>query len=272
MSATTTALSVIVVWLASTLGVIVPILIGHYQIQSTRVMRLLRCISAGVVVGVGFLHVLPDAHGDLSELSNYPWAFFISMIGAFAVVLLEQILSHSHTEVVPKAIHASYVELQSQSMRVANLMEFGIVLHSIIIGIGLGATTNKDEVVTLVIAISFHQFFEGSGLSSYVCLAKPPLRQMIMMLGLFTITTPIGILIGFGVTDALENESRTALAVQGTFNALASGILIHMGFVELIAGEFHRLSGDDARGPVKLEMLFAISIGAGAMAMLAVWA
>lgn len=45
------------------------------------------------------------------------------------------------------------------------ILEFGIALHSLIIGITLGVTPGT-EFITLLIAISFHQFFEGFALSA----------------------------------------------------------------------------------------------------------
>jgi zinc transporter 1/2/3 len=46
------------------------------------------------------------------------------------------------------------------------LLEFGIALHSILIGIALGVAT--EDFGVLLIAISVHQFFEGLGLSIIV--------------------------------------------------------------------------------------------------------
>lgn len=43
------------------------------------------------------------------------------------------------------------------------ILEFGVLLHSVIIGLTLGVS---DEFVTLFIALVFHQMFEGLGLGS----------------------------------------------------------------------------------------------------------
>lgn len=45
------------------------------------------------------------------------------------------------------------------------LLEMGIMLHSILIGLALGLAP-EDELPVLLIAISFHQFFEGFAISS----------------------------------------------------------------------------------------------------------
>ncbi|MCD7449927.1 hypothetical protein HAX54_002451 [Datura stramonium] len=42
-----------------------------------------------------------------------------------------------------------------------NVLELGFLVHSMIIGISLGTTENPKIIKTLIIALSFHQFFEG---------------------------------------------------------------------------------------------------------------
>lgn len=49
------------------------------------------------------------------------------------------------------------------------ILECGILLHSVIIGLTLGIS---DEFVTLFIALVFHQLFEGLGLGSRLCALK----------------------------------------------------------------------------------------------------
>ena len=55
-----------------------------------------------------------------------------------------------------------------KSVIIAHLLELGVVVHSVIIGVGLGVTTNHSDLDSLLIAISFHQLFEGLGLECCV--------------------------------------------------------------------------------------------------------
>jgi hypothetical protein len=53
------------------------------------------------------------------------------------------------------------------------------VAHSVIIGISLGASQNTKTIKPLLVALSFHQFFEGLGLGgciSQVYLSPPVYR------------------------------------------------------------------------------------------------
>lgn len=47
-------------------------------------------------------------------------------------------------------------------------MELGIVVHSLVIGISLGASERPSTIRPLLGALSFHQFFEGIGLGGCI--------------------------------------------------------------------------------------------------------
>ena len=48
------------------------------------------------------------------------------------------------------------------------ILELGIVVHSVIIGMSLGASESAKTIKPLVAALSFHQFFEGVGLGGCI--------------------------------------------------------------------------------------------------------
>ncbi len=152
------------------------------------------------------------------------------------------------------------------------ILEFGVIFHSVIIGITLGTT---NEFVTLFIVIIFHQMFEGLGLGAR--LAYLPLRPKspIPFLGAlaYSAVTPIGIAIGLGVRNTYNEDSATANYVTGTFDSVSAGILLYTGLVELLAHEF--IFNDKMRkAPLSFVLLCVgeMFLGAGIMALLARWA
>lgn len=48
------------------------------------------------------------------------------------------------------------------------MLELGIVVHSVIIGISLGASEDPKTIRPLIAALTFHQFFEGMGLGGSI--------------------------------------------------------------------------------------------------------
>jgi zinc transporter 1/2/3 len=118
------------------------------------------------------------------------------------------------------------------------ILEFGVIFHSVIIGLTL-STTGAD-FNTLFVVIIFHQMFEGLGLGSRLAIL-PFKRRSIWpwVLGIvYGFVTPLGMAIGLGLRTAYDSASQTALIVSGTLDAISSGILLYTGLVELLAHEF----------------------------------
>ncbi|OVA12742.1 Zinc/iron permease [Macleaya cordata] len=121
---------------------------------------------------------------------------------------------------------------------ISQVLELGIVVHSVIIGIALGASQSPSTIKPLVGALTFHQFFEGMGLGGCITQAEFKSRAVVIMALFFSLTTPVGIGIGMGISNTYNESSPTALIVQGVLNAAAAGILIYMSLVDLLAADF----------------------------------
>ncbi|CAF3436673.1 hypothetical protein SNK03_002972 [Fusarium graminearum] len=152
------------------------------------------------------------------------------------------------------------------------ILEFGVVFHSIFIGLTLG-TIASDELTVLLIVLVFHQMFEGLGLGSRLAVAPWPSNRQWMpyLLGLiFALSTPIGIAAGIG---AKPNNASDQKLINGIFDAISAGILMYTGLVELLAHEF-MFNPYMRKAPIKILLLaFAcVSFGVAVMAILAKWA
>ena len=155
------------------------------------------------------------------------------------------------------------------------ILEFGIIFHSVFVGLSL--SVSGEEFETLFIVLTFHQMFEGLGLGTRIAETPWPQskRYTPWIMGLaFTLTSPIAAAIGIGVRNSFLPGSRTALITNGVFDSISSGILIYTGLVELMAHEF--LYSNQFKGPDGFKrMLYAYFImccGAALMALLGKWA
>ncbi|CCD26034.2 low-affinity Zn(2+) transporter ZRT2 NDAI_0G02570 [Naumovozyma dairenensis CBS 421] len=155
------------------------------------------------------------------------------------------------------------------------ILEFGIIFHSVFVGLSL--SVSGEEFETLFIVLTFHQMFEGLGLGTRVAETNWPSnrRYTPWLMGLaFTITSPIAVAIGIGVRHSWIPGSRKALIANGVFDSISSGILIYTGLVELMAHEF--LYSNQFKGPdgfkKMLAAYFIMCLGAGLMALLGKWA
>ncbi|CAM8961290.1 unnamed protein product [Rhodiola kirilowii] len=153
---------------------------------------------------------------------------------------------------------------------VAQILELGIVSHSIIIGLSLGVSNSPCTIRPLIAALSFHQFFEGFALGGCISQAQYKNFSATLMACFFAITTPTGIAIGIGVSSFYNSQSARALLVEGSLDSVSAGILVYMALVDLIAADFlsKRMSCN-----VRLQIMsyFALFLGAGLMSALAIW-
>ena len=166
------------------------------------------------------------------------------------------------------------IEDFSAQMTAIFILEFGIIFHSIFVGLTLAVA--GDEFTTLYIVIVFHQTFEGLGLGARLANAPWPKNRWWTpyLLGAgYAFSTPISIAIGLGVRETYAPGSQTSLVVNGVFDSISAGILIYTGLVELMAHEF--MFSDTMRKAPLREMLSAFGLmvlGAGLMALLGEWA
>ncbi|KAL5977511.1 ZIP superfamily [Asimina triloba] len=179
--------------------------------------------------------------------------------------------THGHAHGAVPGAHDSGVADVLRHRVVSQVLELGIIVHSVIIGISLGASESPSTIRPLVAALSFHQFFEGMGLGGCIVQAKFKVRSMWIMALFFSLTTPVGIAVGIAISSFYDENSSKALIMEGVFNAASSGILIYMALVDLLAADF---MNPRMQNNGKLQLLANVSLllGAGLMSLMAKWA
>lgn len=157
------------------------------------------------------------------------------------------------------------------------LLEAGILFHSIFIGMALSVATGTSFVV-LLIAISFHQTFEGFALGSRIASLIPDLfppsspKPWLMCLAYGT-TTPLGQAIGLVLHNLYDPASTTGLLMVGITNAISSGLLLFAGLVELLAEDFlSEPSYESLKGRRRVEACISVACGALLMAFVGAFA
>ncbi|KAL7920941.1 Zinc/iron permease [Trichoderma austrokoningii] len=153
------------------------------------------------------------------------------------------------------------------------ILEFGVLFHSVIIGLNLGVA--GDEFSTLYPVLVFHQSFEGLGIGARLSVIPFPRRYKWMpwvLCAAYGLTTPIAIAIGLGVRTTYNSGSFTANVVSGVLDSISAGILIYTGFVEMIARDF-LFNPYRTQDKKRLAfMLVSLYLGTAIMALLGKWA
>jgi zinc transporter 1/2/3 len=192
--------------------------------------------------------------------------------------LLAQPSAHkdTHRSTSPYAEHTPEMTEAQRKKQLLQclLLEAGILFHSVFIGMALSVATGTSFIVLLV-AITFHQTFEGFALGSRIsAVAFPPgsIKPWLMALAYGT-TTPIGQAIGLGIHTLYDPASQTGLLMVGFMNAISSGLLLFAGLVELLAEDF--LSDESyvtLQGKRRLQACASVVGGAALMALVGAWA
>ena len=167
--------------------------------------------------------------------------------------------SHNHTN-EPQAAQEDYQQ-QQRALLQCLLLEAGILFHSVFIGMAVSVATGTAFVV-LLIAISFHQTFEGlalgsriAGITAFSKGSYMPWRRALA----YGATTPIGQAIG--------------LVMHNLYDPRSSGLLLFAGMVELLAEDFlSEKSYETLQGRRRIEASAAVVAGSMLMALVGAWA
>jgi len=164
----------------------------------------------------------------------------------------------------------------------AYLMELAIAVHSVLVGLGIGIITKSSSaVITLGIALCFHQLFEGVALGMVGVNAGLKGHGVLIMILMFVASCPLGIVLGIHVESSLDKQAATTSWMLGSLNALAAGTLLEIGLVELLPESFGHSDASQCRKDDSEEgssyckefaRLFWLSAGGGVMVFLAIWA
>lgn len=175
--------------------------------------------------------------------------------------------------------HGSVVEGQDPQKMFLQclLLEAGILFHSIFIGMAVSVATGAAFVV-LLIAIVFHQTFEGFALGARIANLIPILfdarspKPWLMCL-VYGTTTPIGQVLGLLLHRAYDPNSELGLLTVGITNAVSSGLLLFAGLVQLVAEDFLADSSYKVlKGRRRIEANLAVACGGLLMAIVGAFA
>lgn len=100
------------------------------------------------------------------------------------------------------------------------ILEGGILFHSIFVGMTVSMTV--DGYIMILVAMVFHQVFEGLGLGSRIATVPYPkdsFRPWLLVLA-FGFTAPAGQAIGLAARHTYIADSAFGLIVAGIFNSM----------------------------------------------------
>lgn len=159
--------------------------------------------------------------------------------------------AHGHSHFPPSGVSVSFIT--------AVLMAVALCFHSILEGAAMGAQPTLANSLHIFIAIVSHKGLAAYALGSSIVESNVGLQRFWSVVLPFTFASPVGIFIGYAISDAAQGTGAAAIS------ALASGTFLYVAFMEVIPRELH----DPNRAGYKLA---ALMLGFALMSLLAIWA
>ena len=209
--------------------------------------------------------------GAKVDYGEYPLPYALVMLGYMAIFMVERVLFHSHAHTLEtEDEHDQVHELHNHShgghdnghghghgghghghgngdesklmppvSKKTNPNAFinslvllvAISMHAILAGISLGMQSSRSNLITIMVAICSHKAPAAFSIGSKFIRNGMAFRQVLMLVVIFSLVTPLGIAIGIGVGTS---SPMAALILEG----LAAGTFIYVGAAEISTDEF----------------------------------
>lgn len=192
------------------------------------------CLGAGILLGMSFLHMLPEA----SELLPHQFGFWF-LIGFLILLILERFVM-----VHPCEEHGCHYH----TIGVAAFA--GLTIHGIIEGFALASSLFVSKLAPFVlVAILAHKAPQGFALTSILKLAGKTKTQIVAFAIGVALSGPLGVFLAYGLIGKQQMPS-----MAGILLSVSSGTFMYIGACDLLP-ELHRV--DDQ----KIKRLVAFLVG-----------
>jgi zinc transporter, ZIP family len=193
---------------------------GAFAYRYRRYLQAIMAFSAGLLIGVVFLHLIPEIIELTQEASLIPRLLMLTLLGGFLAIFLLEKLTIIHSEKshdVPG--HHHHVGLAG-----AVGLSFHSFLDGLAIGVGFKAGTEVGLVVLL--AVIAHDFADGLNTVTFM-LARRNSRWRTLSLLIVNAIAPVA---GALLANFLEIDPRLLAFLL----AFMAGFLLYLGASDLL--------------------------------------
>lgn len=177
------------------------------------------------------------------------------------------ILPHSHVDAHTTSQHVVFT---GESSMLPFVLAAVFSIHSLLAGFALGANTSMDHtaIVTLV-AILSHKFIEAASVGAHFAKERVALSTSIPVILLYSLMTPMGIVLGMVLTSTLMGIQVRWVEVIAL--SLGAGSFLYLAFHEMTEADQGEEEEEDMTMCSPLVKISMFGLGLGTMAALAVW-
>ncbi|MGL4780894.1 MAG: zinc transporter ZupT [Bacteroidales bacterium] len=210
---------------------------------NTRFLSYALGFSAGVMIFVSFIELIPTALNDLTMRFGDKTAFLymlLSFFGGIALIMLIDFLIPEDEN--PHEVHkVEEVDKSKRLKRMGILVALSIAVHNFPEGLAtfVAALDNLDIAIPIVIAIAIHNIPEGIAVSIPIYHATGDKKKAFIYSFLSGMAEPLGALVGMIFLLPFWNPVINSILLAGI-----SGIMVYISLDELLPsaekyGEHH---------------------------------
>lgn len=192
--------------------------------KSRRVVSLLNVFAGSLFLSVAMLDLLPDVTSKSEKLFKGPFEYVVAMAAFYLTWLLEG--GHDHDTLLEEDSSGGIVALTS-----------ALSLHSIFAGLSNGMIEGGN-VWGMLIAICAHKWSVAAAFSLSVFRAKLSKAVQWTIIVAFSLETPVGVLIGMGLSEYADSDWYSWLFVFT--QAISLGCFFFVAIIEILAPEMKR--------------------------------
>ncbi len=209
-----------------------------------RVLSILLGFSAGVMVAITFIELIPESIEEGSLVT----AIIGLLMGVVIIGFIDLKFPHRHFSFV-----CDGDEERAKSIKTGLLLSVGIAMHNLPEGVAIGAGFMVSYEVGLALAVlmAIHNFPEGMAVGAAMCVGKVKSHKVLITTALAGVPMGIGAFLG----GALGGVSDLALSIGLGF---AGGAMLYIVFDELIPDAHKRMKGHYAIGGILSGIMLGI--------------
>lgn len=218
--------------------------------------------SAGIMIYLSFMEILPSAFLELPNQSLGVFAFFI---GALIIGIIDLMVQNNenpheffHKSADLKRLPLNYI--RKHLLKTGILMMIAVTIHNFPEGFAtfLSLLHHPEVGMGLAIAVMLHNIPEGIAVSIPVFYATNSRKKALWFSIISGVSEPLGALVGYWILKPFLSASVTAFALAGT-----AGVMVYIALEELLPtahkyGQNHLVISSVFVGMVVMGIVFLI--------------
>ncbi len=209
--------------LAASLIFVIAIIVGRIPLYFERSNKLkssleyCNALTIGLFLSVGLMHLLPSAIEHFQQHNpkgSSTSVFVVCTATAIALQIIEKIGN--------KIVNST----NTQTHWLSYFLMIVLSVHSILEGLVLGFELNPKYEMTIFLAIIAHKGAESFSLITNMLTSKIQRHKIIISLVFFSMTTPIGVVLGKNMIDINIIGPDTYLLAY--FESIAAGTFVYI--------------------------------------------